>query len=184
MKVLMFGWEFPPHISGGLGTACYGLTKALAKKDVKVNFVIPRVYGDEDKAINIVDAGNVLLRSKVSKVGVTKIEEFWKNVKFIEARSGIVPYMSPEMYEEMYMPFEKYKELFKIKKLNRIFTQEDIHSLKFAFSGGYGYNLFHEVYKYSIVASLLALENEFDVIHAHDWLTFPDTCFAATPAGI
>ena len=29
MRVLMFGWEFPPHISGGLGTACYGLTKGL-----------------------------------------------------------------------------------------------------------------------------------------------------------
>ena len=30
MRVLMFGWEFPPHIAGGLGTACYGMTKGLA----------------------------------------------------------------------------------------------------------------------------------------------------------
>ena len=30
MKVLMFGWEFPPQITGGLGTACYGITKSLA----------------------------------------------------------------------------------------------------------------------------------------------------------
>jgi glycogen synthase len=39
MKVLMFGWEFPPHISGGLGTACFGLTKGLAKlNQVRGNF--------------------------------------------------------------------------------------------------------------------------------------------------
>ena len=30
MRVFMLGWEFPPFISGGLGTACYGLTKAMS----------------------------------------------------------------------------------------------------------------------------------------------------------
>ncbi len=40
MKVLMFGWEFPPHITGVLGTACYGITKGLAKQDVKIDFVV------------------------------------------------------------------------------------------------------------------------------------------------
>jgi hypothetical protein len=45
MKVLMFGWEFPPHISGGLGTACYGLTKGLAGlDDVRVLFVVPKAF--------------------------------------------------------------------------------------------------------------------------------------------
>ena len=52
MKVLMFGWEFPPHISGGLGTACYGLTKGLSGfKDVSVIFVVPKAYGDEDQTV-------------------------------------------------------------------------------------------------------------------------------------
>ena len=41
MKVLMFGWEFPPLSSGGLGTACYGLTKSLSKKGVEITFVLP-----------------------------------------------------------------------------------------------------------------------------------------------
>jgi hypothetical protein len=36
MKVLMFGWEFPPHITGGLGTACYGLVKGLAKHGLDI----------------------------------------------------------------------------------------------------------------------------------------------------
>ncbi len=48
MKVLMFGWEFPPHISGGLGTACYGLTKGLLQNDVDVLFVVPKLFGDEE----------------------------------------------------------------------------------------------------------------------------------------
>ena len=49
MKVLMFGWEFPPHIAGGLGTACDGLTRGLAKQQVEVLFVMPSASGDEDQ---------------------------------------------------------------------------------------------------------------------------------------
>ena len=50
MRVLMFGWEFPPHIAGGLGTACYGMTKGLAYNDVDVLFVMPSASGDEDES--------------------------------------------------------------------------------------------------------------------------------------
>ena len=42
LKVLMFGWEFPPLNSGGLGTACLGLTKALAKQGIDISFVLPK----------------------------------------------------------------------------------------------------------------------------------------------
>ncbi len=42
MQVLMLGWEFPPLITGGLGTACAGLTRALVEKGVKIDFVLPR----------------------------------------------------------------------------------------------------------------------------------------------
>ena len=42
MQVLMLGWEFPPLITGGLGTACAGLTRALVGKGVKIDFVLPR----------------------------------------------------------------------------------------------------------------------------------------------
>ena len=41
MKVLMFGWEFPPYMSGGLGTACLGMTRALADDRVEILFVMP-----------------------------------------------------------------------------------------------------------------------------------------------
>jgi len=41
MRILMFGWEFPPVISGGLGTACFGMTKALAQRGHRITFVVP-----------------------------------------------------------------------------------------------------------------------------------------------
>ncbi len=51
MKALMFGWEFPPHILGGLGTASYGLTKGMWEcGDMDITFVIPKPHGDEDKS--------------------------------------------------------------------------------------------------------------------------------------
>jgi glycogen(starch) synthase len=42
LRVFMLGWEFPPFISGGLGTACYGLTKAMDQLGIKVTFILPR----------------------------------------------------------------------------------------------------------------------------------------------
>ena len=48
MKVLMFGWEFPPYKSGGLGTACYDLCKGLSRQGVEVTFVMPVAPKDAD----------------------------------------------------------------------------------------------------------------------------------------
>ena len=60
MRVLMFGWEFPPHIAGGLGTACYGIVKGLAANGVQTLFVMPSASGDEDQsAATIINASDV-----------------------------------------------------------------------------------------------------------------------------
>jgi len=48
MKILMLGWEYPPHISGGLGTACEGLTTALAARGIEIDFLVPKLYGEEN----------------------------------------------------------------------------------------------------------------------------------------
>src|SRR3989338_1980376 len=63
MKVLMFGWEFPPLSSGGLGTACYGLTKSLSKKGVEKTFVLPYSGDIDADFIKIIPAGNVKIRN-------------------------------------------------------------------------------------------------------------------------
>src|SRR5688500_5655079 len=60
MKVLMFGWEFPPHISGGLGTACHGLTNSLSKQNIDVLFVVPKLHGEESAdRTNFINASSI-----------------------------------------------------------------------------------------------------------------------------
>ena len=49
MKVLMFGWEYPPHVFGGLATANYGISEGLhAQGDIDITLCLPRPFGDED----------------------------------------------------------------------------------------------------------------------------------------
>jgi len=160
MRVLMFGWEFPPHISGGLGTACYGLTKGLY--NVGVNdfiFVVPKAYGDEDVSkVSIVDAGEVVVGDRI-----IDYSSFFRQMHFVEVGSSIVPYTSPEEYENLISQTESGS-----KHLIR-----STFSGKLSFAGGYGNNLFQEIANYSVVASVIASRYEFDVIHAHDWLAFP-----------
>ena len=158
MRVLMFGWEFPPHIAGGLGTACEGIVKGLAHNGVEVLFVMPSASGDEDQSCaRIINASDVAV-SNVSD----SVEEFIDKVKFINVDSSLVPYVDPSEY---------YEAIEKMKK-------EHVHETsvgfgqKFKFSGKYGANLLEEVSRYAQVGGTIAMQNEFDVIHAHDWLTY------------
>lgn len=159
MRVLMFGWEFPPHITGGLGTACYGLTKGLAKHGVEMIFVVPKLYGDEDH--------NHLKLSSASEVSVTETflnyEEFWKKITYLEVGSSLIPYMSPEEFAMIYEG----------KTLSHLDIKKEVYQTNFFFSGTYGKDLLQEVSRYALIASVLATKNSFDVIHSHDWLTYP-----------
>jgi glycosyltransferase involved in cell wall biosynthesis len=159
MKVLMFGWEFPPHITGGLGTASYGLTKALSKFDVDIIFVVPKAFGDEDQTyIKIRDAGNISITERK-----TEYSKFWKNFTYLEIGSSLIPYMSPE----------EFRKIFNDKVLTETELNDAIFSKHFTFSGQYGKDLYQEVARYALIAAYLAANKDFDIIHAHDWLTYP-----------
>ena len=169
MKVLMFGWEFPPHISGGLGTACYGLTKGLAKHNVDIIFVVPKAYGDEDEqAVRIVDAGDVKF-----DLADEEYKEYWKRVTYMEVGSNIIPYVGPEEYAKVFEEKKKTGESF----TSNVFTKD------YKFEGGYGPNLMEETSRYALVASAIALKEDFDVIHAHDWLCYPAGVAAKKSSG-
>ncbi|HOG25298.1 MAG TPA: glycosyltransferase family 4 protein [Bacteroidales bacterium] len=158
MKVLMFGWEFPPHISGGLGTACDGLTRGLAKHQVKVLFVMPSASGDEDQsAVRIINASDVAAFQNREEA-----RELIEKVQFLKVTSNLIPYLGPDEFTEQ-VDLEREKEW---NEFRISFGQ------KFKFSGKYGSNLMEEVMRYSLVASAIARQNQFDVIHAHDWLTY------------
>ncbi len=160
MRVLMFGWEFPPHIAGGLGTACYGIVKGLAYNGVRTLFVMPSASGDEDQsAARIISASDV----PVESVGST-VDEFLDKVKFVRIGSNMIPYVDPEEFHEM---VESERRLQSENLAKCIGT-------KFRFSGRYGSNLMEEVAHYAMVGGTIAMEHkdEFDIIHAHDWLTY------------
>lgn len=103
----MFGWEFPPHIAGGLGTACYGLTRGLAKHDVGVIFVVPKAYGDEDgRFVRVVNASDVEVSADD-----TREKEIWEKLTFIHVDSNMVPYVSPEEFDDYSRQFRETGEL-------------------------------------------------------------------------
>lgn len=160
MKVLMFGWEFPPHIAGGLGTACKGIVEGLAYNGVETLFVMPSASGDEDQsATTIINASDVA----VTNVSET-VDEYINKVKFFYVDSNLVPYVDPDEYFEA---IEKMKKE-QVRETTVGFGQ------KFKFSGKYGANLMEEVSRYAMVGGTIAMQHkdEFDIIHAHDWLTY------------
>ncbi len=192
MKVLMFGWEFPPHISGGLGTACYGLTKALSKiSDTEILFVVPKSYGDEDtSSLSLIGA------SEISSVDILK-RPFGKEIdaeiltkfQLLEIKSLLHPYLSEDEFDNFLkerhlnpsqLQITADKKIFYTKngKINEL-NYNDLHpeiiksEEKFLFTGKYGSNLMAEVSNFAKVAAHLAKNHDFNIIHAHDWLTYP-----------
>ena len=164
MRVLMCGWEFPPHIAGGLGTACYGMTRGLARNDVEVIFVVPKAYGDEDQRfIKVVNASDVETEYSALFSGS---DDLINKLTFIHIDSNMVPYISAEEYASYH---ERY-----VKSGEKMWSSSDAWQQRYNFSGKYGANLMEEVARYAMVAATVAkeLDGQFDVIHAHDWLTY------------
>ena len=119
MKVLMLGWELPPHNSGGLGIACYQLCKALVRRNIDIEFILPY---SADHGIDFMTV------SAVSPQGVASI-----------VRSGIA--------------YDSFKYILEDGSEQWL----SIHDQQFLYE--------------QAVAELIS-EKEFDIVHAHDWLTF------------
>ena len=160
MKVLMFGWEFPPHILGGLGTASYGITKGLsAQPDVHITFCLPKPWGDEDKSF-------------MNIIGLSETPIVWRDVDYDFVKQRLGNRMTPEQYyqlrDHIYADFS-YR------------LTDDLGCIEF--SGKYPDNLQDEINNYSIVAGVIARQQEYDIIHAHDWLTYPAGIHAKNVSG-
>lgn len=160
MKALMFGWEFPPHILGGLGTASYGLTKGMhANGNMEITFVIPKPWGDEERGFARI-------------IGATNTPIAWRDVSWDYVNSRIGNVMDPQTYfdlrDHIYADFN-------YMRLNDLGCIE--------FSGRYPDNLVEEINNYSIVAGVIARTVDFDIIHAHDWLTYPASIHAKNVTG-
>lgn len=119
MKVLMLGWELPPHNSGGLGVACYQLCKALSKKGADIEFVLPYT-AEHDIDFMRINAAHPQDVEAVMKAGIA-----YDSFKYVKS-SGEIEWVD-------------------------LFGQSAIYE--------------------QAIDRIVEL-GEFDVIHAHDWLTF------------
>ena len=149
MKVLMFGWEFPPLLTGGLGTACFGITKGLVDHDVAVTFVMPYLPETVESHVRLVSATPPSVERAVRKV--------------IKISSLLSPYITSSSYDEALSEFEQ---------------RGGIQA-----RGLYGTNLYEEVERYARLAARIAAEEDHDIIHAHDWLTFKAALAARSVSG-
>ncbi|MDY6914516.1 MAG: glycosyltransferase [Planctomycetota bacterium] len=171
MRVFMLGWEFPPQISGGLGTACYGLTKALDEIGVGVCFVLPT-------ALPVSGPSGVKLRTTADLAETTSV---FSHMELHHLPAVLQPYGTTETYQQA------------LRELGDMEQQaqpppgpqdrkgpDEAAAMKvlagtFCTAGGENYtgDLMAEVHRYARLAVELAQSEQFDVVHAHDWMTFP-----------
>lgn len=142
MRVLMFGWEFPPYISGGLGVACEGLVRGLLELDTEVALVLPyRGVPTQAAHLKIIpsQAGTDTPKARKTLLRLRRLPSLLK------------PYLTEILYEE---------------------ERREAERTGTTFVGNYGPDLPQEVLRYSAAAASIAARESFDLIHAHDWLTF------------
>ena len=210
MRVLMFGWEFPPFKSGGLGTACKGMTTALARKGTEIVFVLPRTL-EGNKPMHVQQGLDVwsasgrrvpritqetrkdtrlhtLWRESLCSLGLPRDvseEEWWERIRIRHVDSPLRPYLTSRSYDQEISELERRlgmrredpgfrSVLFSRQEEEtsasvRNVESEDCLELR----GGYGPDLMAEVWRYARAAASIALETDFDVIHVHDWMTYP-----------
>ncbi len=171
MKVLMFGWEFPPHISGGLGTACFGLTQAMAENnDTPITFVLPKLKG-ENRVEHLELIGANQVRHRILKKKTSETEE---TIHTIQIEAALRPYVNDIQYKRL---VEKYKQ-------QQETSEFELGSVVVEVGGDYGADLVSEVKRYGKVGPVLVRHESFDIIHAHDWMTFHAAVAAKSESGL
>ncbi len=204
MRVLMLGWEFPPFISGGLGTACYGLTRAMSSMGVEVLFLLPK-HVDESYTSHVTllspaapkPRGQAPTLDQAQTTGANggeTIEPF-----FIDEHSRISykmtphwlagPYQTPKTYQRTKAEEERIRRIRAGLPADEVVTsaQENPQARSAVDAAralhappppaeddeDYGGDVMRQVQRYEQVAVALSSGQSFDVIHAHDWMTYP-----------
>lgn len=168
LRVLKLGWEFPPLINGGLGVACLGLSRALARH-VALRVIVPRA-----------DPAAQYDGFRLTGLNCTRLEE-------LREVEGIYQYESFAQVERIPMALDPYAddepgsgpgdELVSEPAGGEVrvarFSQTTRRQLeRFQLGDLYGSDLAEKVVEYSKVCAKLAMLEPFDIVHAHDWMTF------------
>lgn len=252
MKVLMLGWEFPPHISGGLGTACAGLTKGLSAHGVDVVFCMPKAHGDEEADWMTLEGANHVRYSEQVEELHTEVTESYERVhnvheassqdgadlvggdpdaqvtpsahaasevrsvvgalRRIEIDSPLGAYQTAGTYgdelspgegdvagapanrlgdsaarpgEDVFSSFQATDWLELALRISEAVRHgHRIDEVQYEFTGAYGPGLFEEVARFAMAVCEIAKRNDVDLIHAHDWMTYPAGVAAAQLLGV
>ena len=172
MKILMYGWEFPPRISGGLGIACYAIVKELAKRKVDLTLVLPHTIAvPAIDNVNLIGCDNLFPVDEPNFAGVV-------NLKYPGLATYLSPYISAKDFKR-FIGNETLQDFFAL--LAKMHLPGELKAMAMAtaeaqmlgakITGKYGMNLLAEVFRYALVAGALAKSVNHSVIHAHDWLT-------------
>jgi glycogen(starch) synthase len=158
MRILMFGWEFPPRISGGLGTACFGMTKALAGLGHQITFVLPQAEAASAPFLNLISAFGIPFSVTNPENGEA---ELLRRLTIRPIPALLNPYLNVSRYQDLYLS----------------------EGGRFRDAAVYGLNLIAEVIRYGRAAGAIARNFAFDIIHAHDWMTVPAALLARQISG-
>jgi glycosyltransferase involved in cell wall biosynthesis len=159
----MLGWEFPPLFSGGLGVATYGMVKAL-RNNADIKLIIPS-YSTSSSLANVNIIG---LNSIASKE--LDLEQLRVSFEDLSTEVHRVP-LSVSPYQYINEEIEKSRLREETASFTSEKTLEMIHTI-FSDSNVYGFNVMHKVYLYTELSEQIARNIDFDIIHAHDWITF------------
>ncbi len=188
MKVFMLGWEFPPFISGGLGTACYGLTKGLDEVGVEVTFVLPT-------AVPIGAHSHVTVRTPADKppasaLPLTATGEMpgFRHMHVKRVAAGLQAYAAPakvaETTAETVLPGPGRSSPAEpppaasadgpaVAPMAGPDASEGQTFVNTGSGAHYTGDLMDQVRRYARLAGEIAMRESFDVVHAHDWMTYP-----------
>ena len=231
MRVLMLGWEYPPHISGGLGTACEGLTTSLASRGIEIDFLVPKLYGGENAPhMQLLGAASATPMVQVPVAPADPLAELIAaepalgtdpivtaaaeaarsqaaqpaeaSVRMLRVPAMLKPYLDQAAYRELItsgaLQESAVAEIAAAQIMHplpepphEISRLEHVHipgaELPFAEEAPgeahYGQDLFGEVARYAISATRRVHGQKYDLVHAHDWMTFPAGIEIARRAG-
>lgn len=167
MRVLFVTWEFPPLIAGGLGTACYGMVRALLRAGVEVDLILPTIQETvfpmrEEEDVDTLPV-RVLEESPEVRTLIETHTETKARLEYLGLSARPETYLTPGFIMGGFWRRYEWTETITRARLLQTLAENLIG----------GENIFQKVQELTVRAASLAEKLEFDVIHAHDWLTFP-----------
>ncbi len=179
----MLGWEFPPFISGGLGTACYGLTKALSRQQVHITFVLPKTI-DSEYGSHV----RLLSPQAARAAAGDRSAESIASTYSIDSEGNFVNVVFKAVPSRMISPYQSAGGRFVAGhahggQAGAAGQDAPVSVLRDSAGTEYRGDLIGEAQRFAALCVDLARGEDFDVVHAHDWMTFPAGMAVAAMTG-